>query len=150
MAMTRRRDWTVTKLAIVSAMVLIASCHRTEDAFLLSEHFQVCANLPAGTFSYAKKAGPDFDAGELTLNGIAVDVMIGGHPPRVPNSVIDKGLKAIDGFHLLGTDTHNARERVFFGHMRGERSLILVVLSAPDLQPIEAVVMANDFIFECD
>lgn len=138
-----------SKAVIAATMLLASGCRADRDATRLSEEYGVCASLPLGASFHDNKHGPDFDLGILEMDGVIIEVMIGGHP-RFSHRVIKKGVEATDGFRFLGKERSDDRDKILLGYQRGDKEgPIFVMFSAQDLHAAESVLTRKNFVVEC-
>jgi len=136
------------KLVVLTALIILFGCH-ADRSTTLSERYRVCANFPSGVYFESNTPGPDFDLGTMKIEGLAVDVFIGGHP-RFSHQVIKKGVEATDGFRLLGSERSDEQDKFLFAYDRSdERGPIYVMFMAPNLQTIEQVLTTNNLLVSC-
>ncbi|WP_434031671.1 hypothetical protein [[Pseudomonas] boreopolis] len=131
------------------ALVMLAGCHVDRSAIALSERYRVCAHFPSSVAYQSEAPGPDFDLGSLKVEGMTVDVFIGGHP-RFSHQVMKKGVEATDGFRLLGKERSDEQDKLLFAYERGDKEgPIYVMFMAPDLRTAERVLTKKNLLVSC-
>jgi hypothetical protein len=128
----------------------VSGCRDQLERQPLSERFNVCASLPTNSVYRTHRQWIDFDTGTLEVDGVFVDVEIGGHP-RFSQRVKKTGEGATTGFRFLGKERSDDREKLLFGHERRDgQGPVFVMLSAPNLQKVEQTLTAGSLLSDCD
>lgn len=139
----------VSKLAAAAAMIALCGCHARWERQPLSDRYNVCADLSPGSTYRDHKQWIDFDTGTLDIDGVAVDVEIGGHP-RFSQKVKRSGADAVDGFRYLGKERSDDRDKILLGHDRHDgRGPMFVMFSAHDLRAVEHALIRRNIVVDC-
>ncbi|WP_157510357.1 hypothetical protein [Lysobacter sp. Root559] len=140
----------VSKISVIVASLLLLVACSEQDSVQLSKRYRVCIVDSPGLVYANHKEWIDYDEGVLTFNKKSVNVEIGGHP-RFSHKLKRTGNDAVSGFRLLGVERSDNRDKVLWGHNRGDRQgPVFVMLSSPQLGDLKKMLTQEKLLVDCD
>lgn len=142
----------VPKASLILLAAFLSACCRDDghNYDYISYKYGVCLIVPSQLSVGRVIVGEDFEHAKLIIDGVDVELMVGGHPD-FPIEVLIGGIGARDGFKFIGRRTVGGVESIMFGHDYGEsKGPLFVVFSSIDLAEVENTLMGDGVVVECD
>jgi hypothetical protein len=122
----------------------------SSPATKISERFNLCAHLPAGSTYVLSAPGPDYDMGSLKLNGADIEVYA-GYQPDFPKKVAETISQVSKEFKFADVEVVGETESVLLWRKQSPDSgPLLVVFKGKKLLATMPALKQRGFIADCD